>query len=115
MHPKIFSARLHRWWGIAAMVALAGCGPELQTQVIGRSMGMAALAAGASPALAVVIDVPESPSPQVLRYVVSLPRATRLAYQIDCPSVERQGAIGQTFEEYRTRRLAELENERRQP
>src|SRR5437762_2685625 len=109
MHLQIFSAPVQRWMGIAVVVALTGCGPQLQTQVVGRTMGMAALAVGASPALAVTIDVPDSSSPQVLRYVVSLPRATRLAYQIECPSVQREGAIGQTFDEYRTRRLAELE------
>jgi hypothetical protein len=57
--------------------------------------------------------VPESHSAQVLRYVVSLPRAVQLRYQVTCPSAEREGTIGETFEHYRTRRLAELERERR--
>ena len=58
------------------------------------------------------IPVPESHSAQVLRYVVALPRAVQLHYQVACPSAEREGTIGETFDNYRTRRLAELERER---
>jgi hypothetical protein len=92
----------------AGAVAIAGCAPQIQTQIVGQST---VIASGPS-ALAADIPVPESKSPQVLRYVVSLPRAVQLHYQVTCPSVEREGTLGETFDKYRTRRLAELERER---
>jgi hypothetical protein len=119
MHAQIFSTvvtrkpvcGITRAMGLAVsvgVVAVAGCAPQLQTQIVGQST---VIASGPS-ALAADIPVPESQSPQVLRYVVSLPRAVQLRYQITCPTVEREGTIGETFESYRTRRLAELERER---
>src|SRR5262245_20040357 len=116
MHPQIFSAfvtrRAVRWitcaMGFALLLAGSGCAPPLQTQIVGRSTAFAT----APNAIAAEIPVPESHSAQVLHYVVSLPRAVQLHYQITCPSAEREGRMGETFEDYRTRRLAELERER---
>jgi len=122
MHAQIFSAVVTRKpvrgitramgaIGLAAsvgVVALAGCAPQLQTQIVGQST---VIASGPS-ALAADIPAPESHSAQVLRYVVSLPRAVQLHYQVTCPTAEREGTIGETFDNYRTRRLAELERER---
>src|SRR6185503_6726024 len=67
-----------------------------------------------APLAVVTADVPVEarPDPQVLRYVVSTPRAVRLRYQVDCPSVRREGTLGETYEQYRARRLAELGRER---
>ncbi len=59
------------------------------------------------------MPVPESTSAQVLRYVVSLPRAVQLRYQLACPTAQRDGTLGETFDKYRDRRLAELERERK--
>jgi len=119
MHAQIFSTvvtrkpvrGVTRAMGLAAsvgLVAVAGCAPQLQTQIVGQST---VIASGPS-ALTADIPVPESHSAQVLRYVVSLPRAVQLHYQVTCPTAEREGTIGETFDNYRTRRLAELERER---
>jgi hypothetical protein len=97
--------------GAAGLLALAGCAPQFQTQLIGQTTTVAGPAAE-GPAVVAEIPVPESHSRQVLRYVVSLPRAVHLHYQITCPSAERDGTLGETFESYRKRRLAELERER---
>jgi hypothetical protein len=98
--------------GATAVIAVTGCGPQLQTQIVGRSTAFAGPPVPSAPAVVAEIPVPESHSAQVLHYVVSLPRAVQLHYQIACPSAEREGSLGETFEAYRTRRLAELERER---
>jgi hypothetical protein len=105
-----------RAMGFAAsvgVVALAGCAPQFQTQLIGQTTTVAG-PPRPGPAVVAEIPVPESHSAQVLRYVVSLPHAVQLHYQITCPSAERDGTVGETFDSYRTRRLAELERERQQ-
>ena len=109
MHPQIFSRDVTRLAVAAIVLGVTACAPQLQTQMIGRTTGMAV---GAAP-LATELPVPESTSAQVLRYVVSLPRAAQLRYQLACPTAQREGTLGQTFEVYRERRLAELERERR--
>src|SRR5512138_3385980 len=125
MHPQIFSrvvtraaGQRRRWTHVSSLVALAigaaaaGCAAPLQTQIVGQTSVVAAGPGVAAPAVAAEIPVPESHSAQVLRYVVATPRAVQLHYQVTCPSAEREGTIGETFDSYRTRRLAELERER---
>src|SRR3954468_13129945 len=124
MHPQIFSTPVTRKpeqtcrlrgaasssIAFAIVAAATGCAPQLQTQIVGRTTAVAG--APAVQGVAAEIPVPESHSAQVLRYVVALPRAVHLHYQVTCPSAEREGTMGETFESYRTRRLAELERER---
>src|SRR5678816_1738540 len=106
MHPQIFSTVVTRrlelacavrraaWMGVAAAVtAVTGCGPQLQTQIVGRSTAFAGPPGAAAPAVAAEIPVPESHSAQVLHYVVSLPHAVQLRYQVTCPSAEREGTM----------------------
>src|SRR5438477_7918054 len=124
MHPQIFSQPVTRkpgiargsrraaWLAAAAVTALTGCGPQLQTQIVGRSTAFAGPPNPSGPAVVAEIPVPQSGSAQVLHYVVALPHAVQLHYQIACPSAEREGTVGETFDAYRTRRLAELERER---
>ena len=126
MHPQIFSTVVMRrrasrscftrtqvFLAAAGVLTVTGCAPQFQTQLLGQTTTVAG-PPGAGPAAVAEIPVPESQSPQVLRYVVSLPRAVQLHYQVTCPSAEREGRMGETFESYRTRRLAELERERQQ-
>ena len=108
MHPQIFSPDVIRAAALAIVLVVTGCAPQLQTQMIGRATGVATVAAP----LATELPVPESTSAQVLRYVVSLPRAVQLRYQLACPTAQRDGTLGETFDKYRDRRLAELERER---
>ena len=108
MHPQIFSRDVIRAAALAIVLVVTGCVPQLQTQMIGRATGVATVAAP----LVTELPVPESTSAQVLRYVVSLPRAAQLRYQLACPTAQRDGTLGETFDKYRHRRLAELERER---
>jgi len=125
MHPQIFSTAVTRkgdstggfdrggWFiAMACVVLVTGCVPQLQTQIIGRTNVVAGPPVPSAPVVLTEIAVPESHSAQVLHYVVALPRAVQLHYQITCPSVEREGKVGETFEHDRTRRLEELERER---
>src|SRR5262245_9950485 len=93
---------------------LTGCAPRFQSQVVGRSTMVAANRPDSSPAAAAEVIVAASTDAQVLRYAVSLPRAVKLRYTVSCPTAQREGTIGETFEQYRARRLAELERERRE-
>jgi hypothetical protein len=45
-------------------------------------------------------------------WAIATPRAMRLAWSIDCGGVVQAGTAGETFEEYRTRRVAEIRAER---
>jgi hypothetical protein len=116
MHPQIFSnavMRTRSLLAVAGVLGITGCAPQLQTLVIGQTSAVAGPPTAAAPAVAAEVPVPESHSAQVLRYVVSVPRALRFHYQVTCPTAEREGTMGETFDTYRTRRLAELERERR--
>src|SRR5262249_27530280 len=112
MHPQIFSALVTRrtgnargfgratWTALAMWIATAvtlvtGCGPQLQTQIVGRSTAFAGPPNPAAPAVVAEIPVPESHSAQVLHYVVALPHAVQLHYQVTCPTAERDGTIGE--------------------
>ena len=53
----------------AGVLALSGCAPQFQTQLIGQTTTVAGPAA-AGPVVVAEIPVPESHSAQVLRYVV---------------------------------------------
>ena len=115
MNPQIFSTLVTRRSSLIALAVattVTGCAPQLQTQIIGRTNTVAGPPTAAAQVVAAEIPVPESHSAQVLRYVVALPRAVQLHYQVTCPSAEREGTVGETFDSYRTRRLAELERER---
>src|SRR6185503_7694060 len=97
---------------LAAVLFVTGCAPAFQARVAGRATVVAR--PGASPPLSGELMVPATADAQVLRYAVSLPRAIKLRYQVACPTAQREGTLGETFEVYRARRLAELERERRQ-
>jgi len=115
MRLQIFSplnrVPAHRLAMTLVMLAVTGCAPQLQTQIVGHAT---AIVGPRAALFAAQVAVPESHSAQVLRYVVALPRAVQLDYQVTCPSAERKGTMGETLATYRTRRLAELERARQQ-
>jgi hypothetical protein len=47
-------------------------------------------------------------------YLVTTPHALELEYKVTCPGGERTGIIGETWEQYQVRRLAELQRARQQ-
>jgi len=66
----------------AIVAAVTGCAPQLQTQIVGRTTAVAGPPAATTQVVAAEIPVPESHSAQGLRYVVALPRAVQLHYQV---------------------------------
>jgi hypothetical protein len=99
--------------GLAAATCAAACGPEFRAEVVGRASVFGPGAAGVQNPVRASITFGASTDAEVLHYVVSTPRALELAYQLTCPSAERHGTLGETFEHYRARRLADLERERK--
>jgi hypothetical protein len=89
-----------------------GCTPLYRTEVVAADS--AAFSQPTAPAtLAVELPIAEaSTDGHVFRYAVRLPSALELAWTVSCPGLEQSGVLGETFEAYRTRRLAELEEER---
>jgi hypothetical protein len=111
--PSLFSRRACYRAACATLGLVTGCAPAFEARVVDRGGGVIPAGTGAWARMAATVAVNDAPESQVLRYAVSLPRATRLRYQVACPGAEREGVMGETFAEYGTRRLAELEQERR--
>jgi hypothetical protein len=99
--------------GLAAAMCAAACGPEFRAEVVGRASVFGPGAAGVQNPVRASITFGASTDAEVLHYVVSTPRALELAYQLTCPSAERHGTLGETFDHYRARRLTDLERERK--
>jgi hypothetical protein len=99
---------------LSLATAVTACAPAFRAEVVGRtSVATSPAAAGPDSPIAATIDIAESQDAQVLRYAIGLPRALQLRYRVTCPGAEREGTLGETFEQYRARRLAELERERK--
>lgn len=97
-------------------LTLVACAPRYRTQVVGSGhvlVGAGASAAGSAPGGdAVALS---ATGRHRVTMSVQLPRALRVRYQLTCPGgVELSGEMGETFEAYRQRRLAELERQRTQ-
>ncbi len=90
-------------------LSLVACAPRFRQEAMGTGtvvVGSDALAAGGG------VAVDASPDDIEVAYRIILPRALLLQYAIDCPDESRTGTLGETQEDYSTRRLAELEAER---
>ena len=125
MHPQIFSAVVMRksvdmrrfahtqlWVAAAGVIAVTGCAPQFQTQIdrAARRRSRARRARGRR----------SWPRSRCRRATARRCCATWWRCRGPCSSTTRsrararsvRGRLGETFESYRTRRLAELERER---
>ena len=89
-----------------ASLALFACAPRFRQETLGTAA--VGVGASASPAVAVAA----SPDDIKVAYRIILPRALLLQYSIECPNDSRTGTLGETAEDYRRRRIAELETQR---
>jgi hypothetical protein len=89
-----------------------GCGPHYRHQTVGSAR--ARVEDSHAPKTSVAVPVAASPHRHRLAYRIELPRALEVHYAIECPGVHDEGIVGETWEAYRERRLAELERERAQ-
>ncbi len=91
---------------LASLLLLSACAPQFRADVIAHTQ-FAAAAPGTP--MAATVAVQEQGLVHRLRYHIDFPRAMELKYAMTCPSVTREGVVGETFEAYKTRRLAEIE------
>ncbi len=83
---------------VCLAIALAGCGASrFRTEHV----GVVSFGNGES--------VPLARGNYQLAMRFHVPRAQIVEWTLACPSVERSGIVGETFDNYRTRRLAELQ------
>ncbi|MBI5500908.1 MAG: hypothetical protein HY907_11750 [Deltaproteobacteria bacterium] len=104
----------HRLPATVLLLGSLGCVPQFRTDVVAANRVSYAPVAGPSTLVAEVALAEVQDGDHVLRYAVYLPRALELEYEIRCPAREDGGVMGETFAAYAERRLAELEQERRQ-
>ncbi len=97
-------------------LTLVACAPRYRTQVVGSGhvlVGAGASAAGSAPGGGAVAL--SATGRHRVTMSVQLPRALLVRYQLTCPGgVELSGEMGETFDAYRQRRLAELDRQRTQ-
>jgi hypothetical protein len=85
----------------------AGCGAGLRHDVLGSARTTAGTP---GPRAAVAIAEPSDRHRVDVKFY--LPRAALVTYEIACPGSTFEGTVGETFEQYRQRRLAQLRAER---
>jgi hypothetical protein len=89
-----------------------GCGAQYRHETLGSMQ--ARVEDGHAARTTVAVPVAASGHRHRIEYQIELPRAVEVHYAIECPTVSDQGIVGETWEAYRERRLAELERERAQ-
>jgi hypothetical protein len=89
-----------------------GCGAQYRQETLGSMQ--ARVEDGHAARTTVAVPVAASGHRHRIEYRIDLPRAVEVHYAIECPTVSDQGIVGETWEAYRERRLAELEQERAQ-
>ncbi len=81
-------------------IVLAGCAARYRTEHVGVAQVSASAGAGS-------IDLGRGDYQMAMRFDV--PRAQVVTWTLSCPGVERTGVAGETAENYRTRRVADLQ------
>ncbi len=94
-----------------ASLCCAACASPYRRVSLGTGHAATSTAGGPTAPTAVRVDNPGDLHEVELH--VSMPRAVELDYQLTCPGVIRHGVIGETWDNYRRRRLAQLQSQRR--
>lgn len=100
--------------GLAALPLVTACGRHIQRDTLGRA-GAVVHARGAgnveiAPTASSGMTLGPGNYELVLHF--DIPRAQVIEWTLACPGTERRGTLGEPFEAYRERRLAELRAER---
>src|SRR5262245_38749827 len=101
---------------------LGACASHLRTEVVGNGTVTVQARTEASESSA-DMAVSQAPAPvaggvQLTRGIYDLQlhfdvaRAQKIEWTVTCPGFERRGTDGETFEAYRTRRIAQLQRQR---
>jgi hypothetical protein len=95
------------------LLSLVGCTSAYRTELVAQARMAAVEPEPAAPLEAELVIPPRAADAYVLEYAIRLPRAMEVAYEVRCPAGTQTGVLGETFDSYRTRRQAELEEARR--
>src|SRR5262245_28238205 len=97
-------------WAVALVMAGGACGGHFKREVVGSGAAAVQVRGTEAQVQAGSIALTHGTYELTLRFDV--PRAQIVEWSVACPGIERRGAVGQTFEAYRERRIAELRRER---
>ena len=96
---------------LSTIVLTMACGAHIKREVVGGgTAAVQARGAGAPAAMAGSIALARGTYDLDLRFDV--PRAQVIDWTVTCPGVERHGVLGETFEAYRERRIAQIRADR---
>jgi len=87
---------------------MSACGAGYRTEVIGHGVAIVGPAPVAAPPIAIV------PGDYEIAVHFSVPRAQIVEWKVTCADATADGQLGETFDAYRQRRIAELRHDRDQ-
>jgi hypothetical protein len=94
-----------------AVAAIAACGGRYRTELVGSAGATVALrGAPVGAGGGTGIQLPAGTYEVAMRF--EIPRAQVIEWRLACPGAEAAGTAGETLEQYRARRLAQLREER---
>jgi hypothetical protein len=95
---------------LSAIALVSACGGHFKREVVGGGAAAVSVRGAAAPMQAASIALTRGTYEMKLRFDV--PRAQVVEWTVACPGTDRRGAVGETFEAYRERRIAELRRQR---
>jgi hypothetical protein len=95
---------------VSAIALVTACGGHLRREVVGSGAAAAQVRGTVAAAPAGGIALARGTYDLALRFDV--PRAQVIEWTVTCPGVEQHGVVGEPFEAYRERRLAQLRADR---
>jgi hypothetical protein len=93
-----------------SVVITTACASHIRTEVIGR--GTAAIQVRDGRAAPAASTVAVTAGSYAIAMTFELPRAQRVDWTVHCPGADAHGALGEPFEAYRARRIAEIADDR---
>ncbi len=97
---------------LLGLITTVACSRPYRKQTMGSSPVVLAQGDPGKTVTIAGVDLEEKHDRLRISYQVATPRAMELHFMLRCPGEERAGTMGETWEQYRERRVAELEQER---
>ena len=91
------------------MLELTACGPRFRKEVLGTGVAKLDTPRATQP---VPVTIDKADDTYEVRFAVQTPTAMELMYRIECPGETSENTIGETWEDYRTRRIAEIRKQK---
>ncbi|HEV7555878.1 MAG TPA: YXWGXW repeat-containing protein [Kofleriaceae bacterium] len=95
---------------LASVVITTACASHIRTEVIGR--GTAGIQVRDGRAGLAATSVAVTAGSYAIAMTFDLPRAQRVDWTVHCPGADAHGTLGERFDAYRARRIAEIADER---